>query len=77
MKNITACIQQIKVTNLNGSKSTMIIPLLEIIVKVIDFFKKIEKISKGFFLFFLEITTDGELRILRGQFSSAERPVSI
>ena len=55
----------------------MIIPLLEIIVKVIDFFKKIEKISKGFFLFFLEITTDGELRILRGQFSSAERPVSI
>ena len=33
MKNITTCIQQMKVTNLNRSKSTKIIHLLEIIVK--------------------------------------------
>ena len=29
------------------------------------------------FFFFLKIATDGELRILRGKFSSAESPVSI
>ena len=30
-----------------------------------------------FLFFFLEIATDGELGILRGKFSSAERSVSI